>query len=245
MNSQWYYVERGGRQGPFEYDEVLTLLKKKSLSGHDLIIRKGEKNWIPINEHIDFKSLNLGEIMKMSLKEFDNGEKSFFVKIFTGKDSKDYGPYKLNMVVRLFKENRINEKSLIFAKGMQTWKILGGFSDFEELFEELPPVIEDSEKRSFERKPIIARLFITDRESVYEGICRDISAGGMQVLLAEFPGTVGDEISINVHPENTDFHFVASGKIVRFLDADMGFSFEFSDLNEEAKNAIKSYLEKN
>ena len=115
----------------------------------------------------------------------------------------------------------------------------------KKFFEELPPVMSDAEKRSFERKPIIARLFVTDREEVYEGICRDISSGGMQVLLADYPGTVGDEISINVHPENTEYHFVASGKIVRFLDADMGFSFEFSELSEDAMNAIKSFLENN
>jgi hypothetical protein len=243
MNSQWYYVDRNGRQGPFEYDEVLSLLKKNSLALTDLIMKEGEADFIAINKHSDFKNANLGEVMSIKLKDFDNGERNFFVKIGEEGASKEYGPYKINMVIRLFKENRINEKSLVFSKGMKTWKVLGGFLDYEEIFEELPPVMDDEEKRSFERKPIIARLFVTDREQVYEGICRDISEGGMQVLVADYPGSAGDEISLNVHPENSDFHFVASGKIVRFLEADMGFSFEFSDLSEEAVNAIKAYLE--
>lgn len=47
---------------------------------------------------------------------------------------------------------------------------------------------------------------------------------------------------MNVHPDNSDYHFVARGKVVRILDGDQGFSLRFSGLNDEAKNAINDYI---
>jgi len=64
----------------------------------------------------------------------------------------------------------------------------------------------------------------------------------MQVLVSNFPGRVGEEISLNVHPDNSDYNFVASGKIVRRLDGDQGFSFRFTGLSEDAKNTIENYV---
>ena len=88
-------------------------------------------------------------------------------------------------------------------------------------------------------------MFFHNESVVYEGICRDISVGGLQVLVDGFPGNIGDEISLNVHPENTDYNFVASGKVVRILEGDQGFSLRFIQLSDEATNAIEDYLSKN
>ncbi|MBL7665025.1 MAG: PilZ domain-containing protein [Bacteriovoracaceae bacterium] len=100
----------------------------------------------------------------------------------------------------------------------------------------------DSDRRSAARKPFVARMFFHDNNQLYEGICRDISIGGMQVLVADYPGNVGDEISLNVHPENSEQHFVASGKIVRMLDKGQGFSFRFTVIETDAIKAIQKYI---
>ena len=81
-----------------------------------------------------------------------------------------------------------------------------------------------------------------NNKKVFEGICRDVSVGGMQVLIDQFPGKAGEKISINVHPENSDYHFVASGQIVRLLEGNNGFSFRFQQLSDEAKKAIEKYV---
>ena len=86
------------------------------------------------------------------------------------------------------------------------------------------------------------RLFFHDNSQVYEGICRDISVGGLQILVSDFPCNVGDKVSMNVHPDNTDYHFTASGKVVRKLDGDAGFSLRFEDLSNEASQAISTYI---
>ena len=65
----------------------------------------------------------------------------------------------------------------------------------------------------------------------------------MQVLVDQIPAEKGERISINVHPENTEHHFVAGGEVVRLLDGGQGFSFRFTELNEDAKEAIQKYLD--
>ena len=86
-------------------------------------------------------------------------------------------------------------------------------------------------------------MYIENKKEVFVGICRDISVGGMQVLVDHFPGRVGEKIAINVHPENTEYNFVADGKIVRSLDGGQGFSFRFMNLSSESQNAIQRYLD--
>ena len=94
-----------------------------------------------------------------------------------------------------------------------------------------------------ERKPFVARMLFHDNSEVYEGACRDISVGGMQILVSDFPGEVGEEIALNVHPENGEYCFVAAGKIVRFLDGKQGFSFRFTELSDDAKKVIENYVD--
>jgi c-di-GMP-binding flagellar brake protein YcgR len=128
---------------------------------------------------------------------------------------------------------------------MKEWKILADIKEFEQVFNELPPIIQESDRRAFARKPFVARLFIQNNKKLFEGICRDISVGGMQILIDDFKGQVGDKISINVHPENSEHHFVASGVVVRILEGNSGFSFRFQGLSDEAKRAIEKYLQEN
>src|SRR5690606_24341276 len=146
---------------------------------------------------------------------------------------------------KLFKENRINAKTFVFTAGMKEWKLLADLPGYQDIFEELPPVIKESERRVTVRKPFIARLFIQNNKNVFEGICRDISIGGMQILMDEFQGSAGDKITINVHPENTDYHFTASGVVVRVLEGNSGFSFRFSGLSDEAQRSIEKYVQEN
>ena len=134
------------------------------------------------------------------------------------------------------------EKHLFFLRGMSDWKVLADFIDYSEVFEGLPPVIEEEERRRGLRKPFIARMFFEADQRVYVGICRDVSIGGMQVLVDQAPAPIGEKISINVHPENTEHHFVADGEVVRHLDGGQGFSFRFKELSTDAKQAIQKYI---
>lgn len=103
-----------------------------------------------------------------------------------------------------------------------------------------------ADQRSAPRRPLVARLLMTDNDSVIVAVCRDISVGGMQVLTDRIPGEPGTQLKMNVSPpaeKNESIEpFVAEGVIVRILEDDRGFSFRFKDLTDKAKRAIESYI---
>ena len=258
MADSWYYVQAGERKGPVEEARISELIMNSTLGGSDYVWRKGLDNWVTIEETSEFSHLmnpiqelpeeELPAVIddgEVSLRELAGSENCIFIKIGAdrGADEVEYGPYAIDLLKKLFEQKRINAKTFAFIKGMNNWQVLGDFTDFSEVFEDAPPPIEDKDRRASKRKPFIARMYIENRKEVFVGICRDISIGGMQVLVDHFPGSVGDKISINVHPENTDYNFVADGNIVRSLEGGQGFSFRFINLSPESQSAIMRYLE--
>jgi len=198
------------------------------------------KNKTVTNLKIDSATLN-----QVIFANLDQHQNQIFIRIGEDRNQSyvDYGPYSVSIIKKLLEENRINEKTLFFIHGMKSWMQLANISDFEKFFQrKLSQPPQAVNKRKDVRNPFVAHLFVASSNKVFDGICRDISVGGMQVLVDHFPGKMGDEISINVHPENSDFQFVASGIIVRILEGDLGFSFRFSNLSNEAKMAIDKYL---
>jgi hypothetical protein len=184
------------------------------------------------------------EIQTMKLSSLNPSARNIYIK--TGFDRggtpKEFGPFDLNTLKKLYIEARINGRTLVYFPGVDCWRILGIFDDFEEIFNDLPPIVNESDRRRWERKPFTARLFFTSDNQFYEGICKDLSIGGMQVLLNSFPGKLGDVIKMNVHPENVEHQFVAKAKIVRISKNDGALSMEFMELSEAAKKAIHTYL---
>lgn len=269
MSEKWYYVFSGERQGPVEKDEIISLCLNGTLGDEDYVWKKGFENWVKIVDAQEIKSqimkasepeptpvqapASIGEAFPepiedapVDLAKYSPKEKSFFIKTGSdrGREEIEYGPFSLELLKRLYDENRINGKTYVFCKEMKNWELLGDMNGFEDVFEDAPPVIKDEDRRAFRRKPFIARMFIENENRVFEGICRDISIGGMQVLVDHFPVEVGKRVSINAHPENSEYHFTASGEIVRKLEGGLGFSFRFINLNEEAVQAINSYTAK-
>lgn len=260
MSDNWYYVQKGNRQGPVGVEVISSLISKQELKSEDFVWKKGFENWKKIKDVSEFdKPAPLAAAfppapeVHMEEKEFsftsiqDHDDRLIFIRIGNdrGVAASDYGPYSLNQIKKLFKENRINGKTFVFTTGMKEWKVMGDTPDYQNVFEELPPVLKDSDRRTTARKPFIARLFVQNNKKLYEGLCRDISVGGMQVLIDQFLGKAGDKISINVHPENSDYHFTASGVVVRVLEGNAGFSFRYDGLSHEAKSSIEKYLSEN
>lgn len=264
MSEKWYYVLSGERKGPVDKEEIVSLFGQGGLGLQDYVWRKGFENWMKIEKVDEIKNAAAApleapaqqssteelpgkiEEQTVDLRQADQNAKIFFVKTGAdrGREEVEYGPFSLGTLKKLFDENRINGKTFVFSRQLQSWKNwmpLADVKGFEEVFEQKPPQIKDEDRRAFRRKPFIARMFIEKESRVFEGICRDVSIGGMQVLVDNFPVEVGKRISINAHPENSDFHFTASGEIVRKLEGGLGFSFRFINLSEDAVKAINSY----
>lgn len=264
MAENWYYVQKGNRHGPVAIEVIESMISKQELKTEDYVWKKGFENWKKIKDvnELQVKEEVIPEIQAptlpqeddrpekvFSFKDFSDEERVIFIRIGNDRGeasaASDYGPFSVKQLKQLFKENRINGRTLVFTSGMKEWKLLADLPEYQTVFEELPPVIKDSDRRVAVRKPFIARLFIQNNKSLFEGICRDISIGGMQILIDNFKGHAGDKITINVHPENTEHHFTASGVVVRLLEGNSGFSFRFQGLSDDAKRAIEKYLQDN
>lgn len=268
MADNWYYVQKGNRHGPVAIEVIESMIQNQDLRPEDFVWKKGFENWKKIKDTSELQTQSAPTPVappkmeipqppvspaapapkkEIKLKDHNPDENIIWIRVGNdrGTPPTEYGPYSVNMMKRLYKENRINGKTEVFVKGSDNYRLLADLPDFQDIFEELPPVIKESEKRTQVRKPFIARLFIQNNKNLYEGICRDISVGGMQILLDDFKGNAGDKITINVHPENSDYHFTASGVVVRILEGNAGFSFRFQGLTEEAKRSIEKYVQEN
>ena len=258
MSVDWYYVEGEKRVGPVQEEQLIDKIKEGDLGEDDFVWKKGFDNWKKLKDvselsNIGDESSEIPKIVKSSNKRDINwdtikeNEKVFLIKIGIDRGGQDveYGPYSLNILKKAALEGRINGKTLLFVSGMDNWEFISDLPIYDDIFEDKKEDLSVDDRRKNKRKPFVARMFYHNDSIVYEGVCRDISVGGLQVLVDGFPGKIGDEISLNVHPENTDHSFVAGGKIVRILDGDQGFSLRFIGLTNEAKESIEAYLEKN
>lgn len=257
MSDQWYYVEGNERVGPVEKSEIEALLQRGDLNEDSYIWTKGFSNWEYVKnvsefspENIEADDIEIESIPEITSKSvsFDNvdeNKKLFHIKIGhdRGVEEMEYGPYSLKQLRRAYNENRINDKTYIFSSQMDSWQLIGDSNFFELIAgESKVPVVEDGDRRKAVRRPFVARLYFHDSTEVFQGICRDISIGGLQILVSDFPGKVGDSINMNVHPENTDYNFTARGEVVRLLPGGQGLSVRFVDLKENSANAIEKYL---
>lgn len=255
MSEKWYYVSAGERQGPVPKEDIIGLISTRKLQQQDYVWRKGFDNWKRIQD-VEELVTEVGEDdefpqeipqageFALDLSELNPREKKLFIKIGAdrGASEVEYGPFSLEILKKLYEEKRINGKTFLFTAGMSNWMPLGDIKGFDVIFESAPPIIRDEDRRAFKRRPFVARMFFENQSQIYEGICRDVSVGGMQVLVDHFPAKVGEKITINAHPENSDYHFTASAHIVRVLDGGIGFSLRFMSLSEEAIKAINSYV---
>ena len=260
MAESWYYVLKGQRQGPVDSGVITTLVQTQQLRADDYIWKKGFENWRKLKDVSEFNQMGQAvptsssatatrpvahSAHRFRLGQLSSDEKSIYVRIGVdrGGAPAEYGPYSLELLKRLYLEHRVNGRTQFFVRGlMDDWQFLADVEDFEGIFHDMPPQIQETERRRWMRKPLLARMFVQNNKKVFEGVCRDISVGGMQVLTDTFAGRAGDKIAINVHPDNTDYHFTASGTVVRILEGNQGFSFRFDALQQEAQQAIEKYI---
>ena len=251
----WYYVQGNERVGPISEEEISKMVNSKLLGAESFVWKKGLDNWMrlkatDLKKYLDDSATDLPpsippiERVEIDWKNIKEDDRIFSIKVGLdrGGDEAEYGPYSIADLKSAYNENRINAKTFIFAPGMDNWQFLGDLPLYRMHFSSQIPEIDDSERRQSIRKPFVARMLFHDAEKIYEGICRDISVGGLQVLVAKYPGAIGDTVTLNVHPQNNDHSFVAKGKIVRKLDGDQGFSLRFEGLSFEAQKSISTYI---
>lgn len=256
MSEKWFYVQGSEKVGPVSKGEMEELFKRGGILKDSYVWTSGMENWTILEEVNDFSHLfserNPPEIpVNSPKKKFDWNNINEKAPIFSLKIGPDRGVeekildqwFSLEQIIKFAAEKRINEKTLVMALGLDEFTPLGEVPLREKIFpglkvEDFKPI----ERRQSERMPILARIFFENNQKFMEGICINLSEGGMKVLTNDFPGVVGSEISLNVHIESPKHSFVANGTIVYVAEDKSGFSFKFKDLSQESKSTIRAIL---
>ena len=164
-----------------------------------------------------------------------------------------FGPFAIEEVRGFLRAGKIHGRVHGWIDGMAKWTRLEKIAEFQDYIPQklgtkdftIPTALREtkSERRGQPRRPMTARIILSDERSVAVALCRDISVGGMQVLTDRMPGEVGTRIRMNVSPaggaKTRPAPFVAEGVIVRILEDGRGFSFRFEKISESAKRAIR------
>jgi hypothetical protein len=171
-----------------------------------------------------------------------------------------FGPFSTSEVEGNIDSLKIDSRVYVWRDGMPGWERLEKVAQFQgRLKKAAAPVVmpatrrgtkTSADKRGMPRKPMVAKILLSNDRDVAVAVCRDISIGGMQVLTDKIPGDVGSRVKLNVSPaadekgKKSDFKaFVAEGTIVRHLEDGRGFSFRFSRLTDAARRSIESYIQ--
>ena len=267
-----WYVALGISEwiGPMTASEVHEKIQSHELSWAHFIWKEGQSDWKRICEVDEFEvavpeypEKNLKQEIKAVIKAHEkpavkpakragppaappSEEKIWFLHY----NDSQYGPFSEDEVTRFLRIGKIHSRVHVWKDGMENWKKLEQTSPFDEVTKNSESTqtreSKAADQRSAPRRPLVAKILMTNEDAVVLAVCRDISVGGMQVLTDKVPGKLGTKIRMNVSPAGGSGQmepFVAEGRIVRVLEDGRGFSFRFERLSENAKRAIETYID--
>lgn len=245
-SSEWFIAQGDDWNGPFKSQEVYHQVESGKLSWSSCIWKEGMQEWLPISSLSPFqevfiriqskpKVLPRSRAKKISTADESSEKQVWFLR----RDGVEYGPLRGGEILAFMNQQSLPHSSVVWKEDFSEWKPL------KEVFGEFVAV-KSLEKRSFSRKPLVARVFATNDQVLSSGVCRDISVGGMQVLTGELPGKAGDTVRLNISlPGNEKLQASAvltSGVIVRILEDGRGYSVRFLCVQPETQSEIEKYL---
>ena len=259
--SKWYTVSEEKVVGPYSSKEVMIRIQSGDLNFGSFLWKSDFSGWKRIYEIENFLPLLPSAPSKVLLEEAKKivGSKqqknppppptSGEVRIWYAFISDaQYGPFSNGEMMGMIEAGQINPDTYVWKKGFVNWEhavhvpewsaaVATGTKAIE--FAKIAPM----DKRNTPRTPFEAKILLTDGKEVGWAVCRDISIGGMQILIDHVPGEPGTELKLNVNSQGNIPKFACEGKIVRVLEDKRGFSFRFTKLPADAKAAIEEYIE--
>jgi len=249
---KWYTLVSDRPIGPLSAKEIVQRIKAHELNFASHVWKDGFTGWTRIYDVIDFKPLLPAEPSASLLEEIRSSsqaappplapqQKEELRVWYVYLDEASYGPVSDREVTGLIESKRINAGTYMWTKGFADWQQGKDVDYWKKRFLK-PEAAKPADKRAAPRKPFETKILLTDGKEVGWAICRDISVGGMQVLMDHSPGPAGTQLKLNVNPQGNVPGFACEGVVVRILEDGRGFSFRFITLSIEAKTAIEKYI---
>ncbi len=273
---QWYIALGTEWVGPLSASDVYARIQKGQITWAHFVWRKGQAEWKRICDTKTFQAVVPQQPSKGVQKEIKTAlkpglrprggppsapaeEVSLIQNWYLYYNHSQYGPFSEEEILRFLKVGKIDGRAHCWRDGMKNWERLDRVSEFKKISSrplqgsshssaQSQTAGLNTEQRAAPRRPLVAKILMTDEQSVIVGVCRDISVGGLQVLTHRIPANVGAKLKMNISPSSNESGdqiepFVAEGVIVRILEDGRGFSFRFERLSERARQAIESYFE--
>lgn len=137
----WYYVRGSERVGPVSVDVLRDLFTRQEINLESYVWKKGFQNWerlkdvaeldfsgkgpVYVEEEAEEKASSPELEFKFDWAKIRDDEELFFVKIGSDRknfiDAEYFGPFSLAELREAKEENRINDKTLIYALGLSGW----------------------------------------------------------------------------------------------------------------------------
>ena len=259
---KWYTVVNARPVGPLSAKEIVQRIQAGELNFASHLWKEGLTGWTRIYDVIDFKPLLPSEPSPTLIAEIQRStqaappplapkQKEELRTWYIYLDEANYGPISDREVQTLMDAGRINSGTYMWQKGftdwmqakdIETWAKRLGAMNAKVPAAAAAVAAAPADKRHAPRKPFETKILLTDGKEVGWAICRDISVGGLQVLMDHAPGPAGTALKLNVNAQGNIPGFACEGSIVRILEDGRGFSFRFSSLTEAARSAIEKYI---
>jgi hypothetical protein len=264
VRAKWYTTVNGGVIGPLSSKEIVLRIQSGALTFASHVWCEGFDSWMRIYDIEAFKcllpqepSIQLIQQIQESLRKQPvpptppaavqkDEPRIWFVHV----DGTQYGPFAQMEMITLVESNRVVANTYVWKQGFTEWRLAGSIPELTVVLSKQTTTAdeglqskENSDKRKAPRKPFEARIILTDGKEVGWAVCRDISVGGMQVLMDKQPGAVGTKLKINVSPAADIPSFACEGLLVRVLEDGRGFSCRFVNLPADARAAIEKYIQ--
>lgn len=253
---KWFTVVNARPVGPLSAKEVVQRIQAHELSFASHVWKEGFTGWTRLYDVIDFKPLLPGEPSVALISEIQKiGQatpppmapkpqtelRTWYIYL----DEANYGPVSDAEVMGLIQAGRVSASTHMWQKGFADWQQAKDIATWAKAVGSAKPAAAaaaPADKRSGPRKPFETKILLTDGKEVGWAICRDISVGGMQVLMDSSPVPAGTALKLNVNPQGNIPGFACEGTVVRILEDGRGFSFRFTGLSAEARSAIEKYI---
>ncbi len=250
----WYVALEDRVVGPIDSMSVYEKIISNEITWAHYIQKEGSSEWsriceIPVFQEEAPRQPSQGAAVKVRV--YKKGIRIWYLHY----EHSQWGPFSTEEVKDLLKKAKKVQQIFGWKVGMENWEILDQIEEFRLEFPQIDSSTQN-DKRKSPRRPLVAKILMTNNQTVIVGVCRDISIGGLQVLSETVPGKVGARLKMNISPSMSKFGrrsgiqsggmvepIVAEGVIIRILEGGCGFSFRFENLSERTKQVIETYVQ--
>jgi len=264
--AEWFLMSGSRAVGPLTEKEVKVGLASGEYSPVQFAWELGSPDWKRVMEFSCFKEslpekpteIQLEELKKsLSSKQKSPPPLPLKREWYLYLNGIQEGPYELIEVKHLVEGGGLTESTYVWKEGFLDWKTLGETELLSFISSEVLPERQsedfseekEDERRSHPRKPVIARVLFHDNRLLGQGICRDLSVGGAQVLidtdtpnLENLKFEVNSVLHMNIHRDEENEAFTVAARIVRMLKGRRGFAVRFEKLSDEAGKTIEGWV---